>query len=79
MDAAQAQKQEQSVASSERTLAAKAASSAASANRKLYGAIAPKGSELVIFTFIAKLCIFFLHAACLIRTENHHRWLCICI
>lgn len=32
---------------------------AASANRKLYGAIAPKGSELVIFTFIAKLCIFF--------------------
>lgn len=43
----------------QRTLAAKAAASAASANRKLYGAIAPKGSELVIFTFIAKLCIFF--------------------
>lgn len=34
------------------------AKAAASANRKLYGAIAPKGSELVIFTFIAKLCIF---------------------
>lgn len=40
---------------------AKVEAAAASANRKLYGAIAPKGSELVIFTFIAKLCIFFLH------------------